>query len=70
MSVVSTFFVSLILGGKAEKLCNRIQSEITKMMDKSALGWNLVDLWLFGETGRAVFFLQKYDLNILSVLLS
>lgn len=37
-------------------------------MDKSVSGWNLVDLWLFRETGRAVFFLQKYDLNILSIL--
>ncbi len=49
------FFVSLNLGQKAVRLCNRIQSEITKTMDKSISGWNLVDLWLFRETGRAVF---------------
>lgn len=49
------YFVSLILGWKAERLCNRIQSEITKTMDKSISGWNLVDLWLLRETGRAEF---------------
>lgn len=58
-STVSTFLCPWPLVEEQRGFVTESSQKWQKTMDKSVSGWNLVDLWLFRETGRAVFFLAE-----------